>query len=72
VSFNVLDNVSKENYALVASWILDTIKTIWHLDDAPNVDMFVQASIIALLEQGDSTLLGLQFILDCPTRAASC
>jgi hypothetical protein len=66
VSFNVLDNVSKENYALVASWILDTIKTIWHLDDAPNVDMFVQASIIALLEQGDSTLLGLQFLLDTP------
>ena len=66
ISFNVLDNVPKSDYALVASFILDTIKTIWHLDDAPNVDMFVQASIVALLERGNSTLLGLNYILDTP------
>ncbi|MGE3279581.1 MAG: type IV secretory system conjugative DNA transfer family protein [Alphaproteobacteria bacterium] len=66
VSFNVLDNVPTSDYALAASFILDTIKTIWHLDDAPNVDMFVQASIVALLERGNSTLLGLNYILDTP------
>ena len=66
VSFNVLDNVPMGDYALVASFILDTIKTIWHLDDVPNVDMFVQASIVALLERGNSTLLGLNYILDTP------
>jgi hypothetical protein len=66
VSFNVLDNVPPDCYAMVASFILDTIKTISRIGDAPNVDMFVQASIIALLERGNSTLMGLQFILDTP------
>src|SRR3954447_9450368 len=66
VSFNVLDNVPRESFALVAGFILDTIKTIYRLEDTPNIDMFVQAAIIALLERGNSTLLGLQFILDTP------
>jgi hypothetical protein len=66
VSFNLLDGVPKEQWSLVASSILDTIKTIWHLEDAPNVDMFVLASIAALLETPGSTLMSLQFMLDTP------
>jgi hypothetical protein len=36
-------------------------------EDAPNVDMFVLASIAALLETPGSTLMSLQFMLDTPT-----
>ncbi len=70
ISFNLLDGVPKERRAFVASSILDAIKTIWHLDDAPNVDMFVLASISALLETPGSTLLGLNYILTSPTFRA--
>jgi type IV secretory pathway TraG/TraD family ATPase VirD4 len=67
VSFNVLDNVSERRRALVATSIADSIKTIFNMSNAPNVDMFVQASVAALLETPGSTLLGLNYILDSPT-----
>lgn len=66
ISFNVLDGVPKERRALVASSIVDAVKTIWRMDNAPNVEMFVHASIAALLEAPGSTLLVLNYILDSP------
>lgn len=66
IAFNLFDGVPPERRAFVASSIVDTFKSIWHMDYAPNVEMFVYAACAALLETPGSTLLGLNYILTSP------
>ena len=68
IAFNVLGNVPEQKRALVATSIVDTFKTVFNLDfTASNIEMFIKASILVLLENPGSTLLGLNYILTSPT-----
>ena len=67
ISLNVLDGVSEDSRAFVASSIVDTIKTVFHMNNAPNVEMFVYTAVAALLETPGATLLGLNYMLTKPT-----
>jgi hypothetical protein len=66
IAFNVFDRVPKERHAFVASSVVDAFKSVWHMDYAPNVEMFVYAACAALLETPGATLLGLNYILTSP------
>jgi type IV secretory pathway TraG/TraD family ATPase VirD4 len=68
IAFNVLDNVPPERRAFVATSIVDTFKSVFNLDfTASNIEMFIKAAILVLLENPGSTLLGLNYMLTSPT-----
>jgi len=69
IALNLFDQVPPNRHSFVATSIVDTFKSVFKLDDfpAPNIEMFVKASCLALLETPGSTLLGLNYILTSPT-----
>jgi hypothetical protein len=68
IAFNVLDGVPEKKRAFVATSIVDTFKSVFNLDfTASNIEMFVKAAILVLLENPGSTLLGLNYMLTSPT-----
>ena len=68
IGFNLFDTVPTNRRSFVATSVVDTFKSVFKLDDfpAPNIEMFVKASCLALLETQGSTLLGLNYILTSP------
>jgi hypothetical protein len=63
--FNPLAKVPTDRHALVASVILDALKSAWHYENAstPNIDLYVRASIQTLLHVPGTSLLSLKYIL---------
>lgn len=63
VGFNLLQNVPKEKRHLVASGIVGAFKSIWRDSWGPRLEYVLYAALAALLDTGDSTLLGVQRML---------
>ena len=59
-SFNILDGAGKDTRHLVASQVVASMKSIWRDSFGPRMEYIFNHTIRALLDRGDSTLLGVQ------------
>lgn len=66
VSFNLLANVDEHERPLVASGIVSAFKHIWRDSWGPRLEYLLYASVAALLECENASLLGLQRMLVDP------
>lgn len=64
--FNVMEKVSSENRHLVASGLMDVFKKIWPDVWSARMEYILSNSILALLEDPNSTLLGVNRMLADP------
>ncbi len=63
IGLNLLGSVSPENRHLMASGIVSVFKSIWHDFWGPRLEYILYASVAALLECENVSLLGLQRML---------
>src|SRR6056297_3285398 len=63
VAFNVLENVKSSHRPLVADGVVGVFKKIWADSWGPRLEYILRNAILALLEDEDSTLLGVVRIL---------
>src|SRR5438445_1270246 len=62
IGFNVFYNVPKERQHLVASGLVNSFKSIWRDSWGPRLEYILYATIAALLECQNTSLLGVQRI----------
>jgi len=63
IGFNFLGNVSPDKRHLVASGIVGAFKSIWHDSWGPRLEYILYATVAALLECQNTSLLGVQRML---------